>query len=318
MTRQRIVSSILATACVSLGSPPISVAAQEPLAYRVSVAGSIQLDVSNLVGLALRAAERAGGIVILDLGSPGGRVDIAQLIASELDESPVPVYALVSTRAWSAAALLALAADSIFMVAESSIGAGTSFGSERNGMSEPAARAMRAAFEARMEHRGLDPRLGAAMVDKNVATGGLVDAAEWLTLEAVAAVRLGVAAAQVDDLAHLLARLGLDSSEVMTVGANWAGTTVQVKNYNVMDARIYVFRGRARYRLGTVTSMGSAEFDVPEAFLPDGARIRVVAELIGSSERTETEETRVQPGLLVQWVLEERLSQSNYFFSTRP
>ncbi len=294
------------------------VAHAQAFVYRIRVGGSIQLKVSELVDLALGAAERAGAVLILDIESSGGRVDIAQLIVDDLDESAVPVYALVNSRAWSAAALLALAADSIFMVERSSIGAGTSFGSERDEMSEPAARAMRNDFRVRMERRGLDPRLGAAMVDKGVTIGGVVDAGEWLTLEAEAAVQLGMAAAQVNDFEHLLTRLGLDGHEVVTVGSNWTGTTVQVKNYNLMDARIYVFRGKVRYRLGTVTSMGSAEFDVPDAFLPDGARIRVVAELIGSSERTETEEMGVEPGLMVQWVLENRLSQSNYFLFVRP
>jgi len=289
----------------------------QAVVYRVPVTGSIQLEVSELVDVALGVAERAGAVVILDFESPGGRVDIAQLIVDDLDESAVPVYALVNSRAWSAAALLALAADSIFMVANSSIGAGTSFGSEHREMSEPAVRAMRNDFRARMERRGLDPRLGAAMVDRDVAISGVVDAGEWLTLDAEAAVRLGMAAAQVNNLEHLLTRLGLDDHEVVTVGSNWAGTTVQMKNYNLMDARIYVFRGTVRYRLGTVTSMGSAEFDVPAAFLPDGARIRLVAELIGSSERIETEEMPVQPGLMIQWVIENRLSQSNYFLFVR-
>ncbi len=313
---QPVIRILRVLAALLLLLPPTTHA--QPAAYRVPVTGSVQLNMSELIDQALDAAERAGAVVILDFESPGGRVDIAQLIVGDLEASRVPVYALVNARAWSAAALLALATDSVFMVTASSIGAGTSFGAERDEMSEPAARAMRDDFRARMVRRGLDPRLGDAMIDKDVAIAGVVASGEWLTLDAEAAVRLGVAAARVDDLAHLLARLGVDSSEVVTVGTSWAGTTVQVRNFNVMDARIFVFRGRVPYRLGTVTSMGSAEFDIPEAFLPDGARIRVIAELIGSSERAQTEEMRVQPGLLIQWVLENRLSQSNYFILLRP
>ncbi len=57
--------------------------------------------------------------------------------------------------------------------------------------------------------------------------------------------------------------------------------------------------------------MGSAQFNVTAAMLPAGSHVRLLAEMIGSSERVTTEEVRVQPGLVLQWVIEQVLSQSN-------
>ncbi len=292
--------------------------AQRPLVYHLPVTGRPDFALTRLVERALEAADQSGAVaLILDIRSSGGRVDASQLLMEAIAATGVPVYALVSEHAWGSAALVALAADSLFMAPGSSVGAGET-APMLDDLPRPAQRALRNAFRSLVERWGVDPLIGEAMVDKEVAIGGVVDSGEWLTLEADAAVRLGMAAAQVDDLAHLLTRLGLDGHEVVTLGSNWVGTTVQVTNYNLMDARIYVFRGSVPYRLGTVTSMGSAEFDVPNTVLPEGARIRVGAELIGSSERTTTEEILVEPGLMIQWVIENRLSQSSYFLFVRP
>ena len=46
-------------------------------------------------------------------------------------------------------------------------------------------------------------------------------------------------------------------------------------------------------------------------------RSQLVAEVIGSSDRAETEEFRVRRGLVIQWTVETRLSQSNLFYFVR-
>ena len=112
----RSVTAVLA----ALALPPVAAThAQERTVYLIRVAGSVEVDLSDLVGATLQAAEREpGSLVVLDIGSSGGRMDIAQLIVDDLQRTSVPVYALVSGRAWQAAALLALAGDSIFVVAD--------------------------------------------------------------------------------------------------------------------------------------------------------------------------------------------------------
>jgi hypothetical protein len=103
-----------------------------------------------------------------------------------------------------------------------------------------------------------------------------------LTLEPSEAVRLRVAAGQAGDLSEMLTQLGLDELQVTTIDAGWLGTTVNVVNRNFREIVVYVVRSGTRFRLGMVTSMRSAQFDVPGEFLVPGSVIQAVAEVVGS------------------------------------
>src|SRR5690606_3267751 len=84
--------------------------------YRVPVTGTVELGLAPFIERSLDEARDAGArFVVLDIDTPGGRVDAAERIADALRDSEVPVYALVNRRACSAGALIALATDGIFM-----------------------------------------------------------------------------------------------------------------------------------------------------------------------------------------------------------
>ena len=312
----RSVTAVLA----ALALPPVAAThAQERTVYLIRVAGSVEVDLSDLVGATLQAAEREpGSLVVLDIGSSGGRMDIAQLIVDDLQRTSVPVYALVSGRAWQAAALLALAADSIFVVAEASIGAGDVRGPGRSRMPGAVLDALRRDFGTFAARQGVDPEIGEAMVDDAVEIRGVVRRNQLLTLGASEAVELGLAAGHVVDLDDMLTMLEVVDASVQVVGETQSkGVTVEVVNYNLSTVRVLVIRAGARYRLGMVATNGSSTFKIAESLLPDGARIQVVAEVIGGSGRVATDEIRVQPGLVIQWTIETRLSQYNFFYFVR-
>ena len=312
----RSVTAVLA----ALALPPVAAThAQERTVYLIRVAGSVEVDLSDLIGATLQAAEREpGSLVVLDIGSSGGRMDIAQLIVDDLQRTSVPVYALVSGRAWQAAALLALAADSIFMVADASIGAGDGRDTRRSRTPGAVLDALRRDFGTFAARRGVDPAIGEAMVDDAVEIPGVVRRNQLLTLGASGAVELGLAAGQVVDLDDMLTMLDVVDPSVQVVGETQSkGVTVEIVNYNLSTVRILVIRGGARYRLGMVATNGSSTFEIAESLLPDGARIQVLAEVIGGSGRVATDEIRVQPGLVIQWTIETRLSQSNFFYFVR-
>ncbi len=293
--------------------------AQERTVYRIRVAGSVEVDLSDLIGTTLQAAEREpGSLVILDIGSSGGRMDIAQLIVADLQRTSVPVYALVNGRAWQAAALLALAADSIFMVADASIGAGDGREPGNSPMPRAVLDALRHDFGTLAAWQGVDPEIGAAMVDEAVEIRGVVRRNQLLTLDASEAVELGLAAGHVVDLDDMLTMLEVVDSGVQVVGETESnGVTVEVVNYNLSTVRVLVIRAGARYRLGIVATNGSSTFEIAGSLLPDGSRIQVLAEVIGGSGSVATDEILVRPGLVIQWTIETRLSQSNLFHFVR-
>jgi membrane-bound serine protease (ClpP class) len=312
----RSVTAVLVTLALS---PLPATHAQQRTVYRIPVMGLVEVDLSDLVGATLQAAEREpGSLVVLDIGASGGRMDIAQLIVGDLQRTSVPVYALVSGRAWQAAALLALAADSIFVVADASIGAGDGRNPRQSRMPGAVLDALRRDFGTLAARQGVDPEIGEAMVDHAVEIRGVVRRNQLLTLGASEAVELGLAAGHVVDLDDMLTILEVLDPSVQVVGETQSkGVTVEIVNYNLSIVRILVTRAGARYRLGIVATNGSSTFEIAESLLPDGARIQLVAEVIGGSGRVATDEILVRPGLVIQWTIETRLSQSNFFYFVR-
>ncbi|HWP36992.1 MAG TPA: NfeD family protein [Gemmatimonadales bacterium] len=203
-------------------------AAQRAVVYRATVSGVIEMGLAPYIERVIEQAQGAGAdAVVLDIETPGGRVDAAQQIVKAIVAAEVPVHALVNVHAWSAGAMIALAADSIYMTPGSSIGAATPVGGTGEKAPEKIVSAMRGEFRALAERRGLNPRLAEAMVDEEIGIEGVVEKGKLLTLTAGEAVRLRVATAEVADLDAMLERLGLDNAEVVTVGINWAEHVVR-------------------------------------------------------------------------------------------
>jgi membrane-bound serine protease (ClpP class) len=219
------VRRLLAIAALAVGAVPA--AGQSPVVYRVPVTGTIELGIAPFIKRAIAEAEAAGArAVILDVNTLGGRVDAALQIVDAISAAKVPVYAFVDPRAISAGALISIATDSVFMVADATMGASTVVDAEGSKVSEKAQSVMRAQFRAIAERRGLDPRIGEAMVDETIAIEGVVEEGKLLTLTAQEAERVGygIEVAGFDDV---LTRLGIAGAEIVRPRANWAESLVR-------------------------------------------------------------------------------------------
>lgn len=206
---------------------PPAAQAQE-IVYRVPVSGTIELGLAPFVARAVAEAEEAGArAVILDLDTPGGRIDAAERIADAVRRTDLPVYAFVNPRAYSAGALIALATDGIYMRPGAVIGAATPVDGQGTKASEKIVSAMRAEFRALAEEHGLDPTVAEAMVDESIAIPGVVEEGKLLTLSTAEAVELGFARAQVSDEADLLSSVGQSGATVVEPGINWAEKLVR-------------------------------------------------------------------------------------------
>jgi membrane-bound serine protease (ClpP class) len=203
------------------------VVAQEAIVYRVPVTGTIELGIAPFIKRAIAEAEAAGArAVILDVNTLGGRVDAALQIIDAISAASVPVYAFVDPRAISAGALISISTDSVFMVADATMGASTVVDAEGSKVSEKAQSVMRAQFRALAERRGLDPRIGEAMVDETIAIEGVVEEGQLLTLTAQEAERVGYGI-EVTGFDDVLARLGITGAEIVRPRANWAESLVR-------------------------------------------------------------------------------------------
>lgn len=195
--------------------------------YRVPVSGVIELGLAPFVERSLAEARAANAVaVILDIDTPGGRVDAAQRIVVSLQDAGLPTYALVNPHAFSAGAMIALATDRVYMRPGSVIGAATPITGEGETAPEKIVSAMRAEMRGLAERRGLDPRIAEAMVDESIAVEGVVEAGKLLTLTAAEAEGIGYAET-VADFSELLDRLGFSAHQVVQTSPNWAEGVVR-------------------------------------------------------------------------------------------
>ena len=189
-----------------------------PVVYVVPIHGVIDLGLAAFVERAVAEARQAGATALMvDLDTPGGRVDAGEEIRDALLEAGLPTVAFVSRRAQSAGALVALASDYLIMAPGSSIGAAEPIPAEEKIIS-----ALRAEFEATAQAKGRDGRIAAAMVDKSIEIPGVVDAGKILTLTAAQAVELGFADALAQDRAAAAAAVGLAGARLVERSPNWA------------------------------------------------------------------------------------------------
>jgi membrane-bound serine protease (ClpP class) len=240
--------------------------------YRVPVQGVIELGLAPFVARALEEAEAAGArAVILDIETPGGRIDAAERIVDAIRAAQVPVYAFVNSRAFSAGAMIALAADEIYMVPAAVMGAATPVTGEGQKAPEKIVSAMRSEMRALAEAHGRDPRIAEAMVDEEIAIDSVVEAGKLLTLTTSEAERLGYGRS-VADFDALLATLALTDAPIVEPRVNWAERLVRFFTHPAV-APLLLSLGF----LGIIW-----EFKVPGFGLPGGVGIASLALFFGS------------------------------------
>ncbi|HTU82086.1 MAG TPA: NfeD family protein [Candidatus Acidoferrales bacterium] len=163
--------------------------ADTPPVLVVPIHGTVDDGMAHLVA---RAVERANAgdarAIVLDVDSNGGLLPAAQEMRDALLSAHEPVVAYVDPRAYSAAALIALAANRIVMAPAASIGAARAAAADPQYVSE-----LRSEFEATASRNHRDPHVAAAIVDDSVDLPQYKATGTVLTLDADEAVRAGIA-----------------------------------------------------------------------------------------------------------------------------
>ena len=225
MSRRSLISIAAASAVAAFSAAPAF--AQSGAVYRVTVTGVVELGLAPYIERSVEEAAAAdAAMILLEMDTPGGRVDAAERIADALSDSPIPVYTFVNRRAFSAGALIALSTDGIYMRPGSVIGAATPVDGTGQKAPEKIVSAMRSEMRALAEAAGLDPDVAAAMVDEDVEIEGIIEAGKLLTLTTEEAVAIGYAT-EVADLPALLEELGHAGAQVVTSEPNWAERVVR-------------------------------------------------------------------------------------------
>ena len=89
--------------------------------------------------------------------------------------------------------------------------------------------------------------------------------------------------------------------------------TVRVTNDTWLNMRIYVWEPRTqrvRWRLGTVTALSTATFEVPDQFEAELGELVLVAVAMGTRQQQFTDRLLTWPGAVVDWKISPSLSLS--------
>jgi membrane-bound serine protease (ClpP class) len=198
MKPSRIASAILVMlglAGLALGqTTPVSTAKTGVI---IEVKGEINEPLRQIVQRQLEEAQTANrAVIVLDIDTPGGRVDSAFAITDSIIGSSVPTVAVVKN-AFSAGAVIAMSAEQLGMIPASEIGAAlpiTGSGQALEGdVGEKINSAVRTKFRSVATTRGRNADAAEGMVNPNKVIPGLKEKGEILTLTAADAVKYKIA-----------------------------------------------------------------------------------------------------------------------------
>lgn len=233
-------SLLLAGLLMSMAAPSVQAQAENETVYIVDISGTIDLGLAPYLSRVLdEASEANAAAVILDINTPGGRLDAALQMRAALLETDVRTVAFVNPEAFSAGALIAIAANEIYMVPGGVMGAATPVTGAGETADEKTISAVRSTFRATAERRGRNPQVAEAMVDPVVEIEGLIEEGRLLTLTATEALEWGYAEGIVDDRQALLDELGLAGATVEETSPGLAEDLVRFLTSPVLASLLF-------------------------------------------------------------------------------
>jgi membrane-bound serine protease (ClpP class) len=182
----------------------------------IPIDGTIEPGLGHYLDRSIDEAEADGvSTIILDINTPGGRLDTVLEMRDRILDTDIPVVAFVNREAFSAGALITIASDEIWMTPGAVFGAATPIdGATGATASEKTISAVRATFRTTAEQQGRDPKIAEAMVDPKVNVEGLDDGTSLLSLSTDQALQYDYADGVADNRDDLLDELGFSGASV--------------------------------------------------------------------------------------------------------
>lgn len=180
----------------------VTVTGRECKVYTFPINGDIMPAQQRLVSKCLtEAREQNADLVVIRMNTYGGLVNVADSIRTMILNYPTPIWVYIDNQAASAGALIALAADRIYMHPGGSIGAASVVDQNGQPMPDKFQSFMRATMRATAESHGQvieriengdtirrwwrDPQTAEAMVGRTVADSTTVNVLTFTASEAV-------------------------------------------------------------------------------------------------------------------------------------
>lgn len=184
--------------------------------YYFKIEGEIAEPTQVMVDSALTEAQRKKvDYVILEINTPGGRVDAADYINQKILDFPIPVWAFINNNAYSAGALIAIACDSIYMAEGANIGAVTPVDAEGKYAPEKYRAAIRAKMRASAEANRRNPKIAEAMVDETLEYDSLVPPGKLIVYTTSEAIKNGYCEGKFNSVEEILKHYKMEKAEII-------------------------------------------------------------------------------------------------------
>ena len=191
--------------------------------YYIKIEGQINLGLPNYIERIITMAnEQQAGAVILEINTPGGRVDAALQIRDAIFDAEVPTIAFINREAASAGALISLSCEKIYMAPGSSIGAVTPVDQTGKKASEKMFSYLRSVMRSIAQRNKRPVDIVESMVDEDIEVPGVIEKGKLLTLTGEEAVKHKIADGMADDINDLLNQLKLEPKGMIRTKINWS------------------------------------------------------------------------------------------------
>jgi membrane-bound serine protease (ClpP class) len=191
--------------------------------YHIKIEGEINLGLPNYLSRIIKEAnQQQAGAVILEINTPGGRVDAALQIRDAIFEAEIPVVAFINHEAASAGALISLSCDSIYMSPGSSIGAVTPVDMRGEKASEKMVSYLRSVMRSIAQRNNRPVDVVEAMVDEDIEIPDVIEKGKLLTLTGEEAIKLNIADGMANDLNEVLKKLNLNEKNLVRTRITWS------------------------------------------------------------------------------------------------
>lgn len=199
-----------------LAAPTLAQTDSQQTVYIIQIDNEIELGLAAYLKRVLAEADDANAsAVIMEINTPGGRLDATLEMRNAILGSEVETIAFINREAFSAGALIAISANEIYMTPGAVLGAATPVVGAGETADEKTISAVRSTFASTAELRGRDPLVAEAMVDPAVEIDGLTESGQLLTLTTTQAVEWGYTEGVVDNRSELLAATGFADAQII-------------------------------------------------------------------------------------------------------
>jgi membrane-bound serine protease (ClpP class) len=176
------------------------------------------------------AAELEADYILIHMNTYGGLVQVADSIRTKILSTSTPVIVFVDNNAISAGALIAIAAQEIYMRPGGSIGAATVVDATGAEVPDKFQSFMRAAMRATAESHGRDtvitendtiikwhrdPLIAEAMVDPRAYIPGIIDTGKVLTLTSDEAIQVNYCEGLATSITEVLEKAGIENYTIV-------------------------------------------------------------------------------------------------------